>query len=532
MRRIHDFIVILALITCFVASCSRPDGLSGVKGELDRLDKVLESAGRFDERKTHRLDSLRNLLVAAPADDIRRQWSLSMALGDQYLAFCSDSSAYYFNRAHRLAVRGGLESEDIDSRLSLAYAQSAAGLFTLAYNSLKDLDTVPLDREREVRYAMVARQLYSYMEEYAKGHENEADYYKDKSLEYEQYLVANLPETDPYGMFMRAQQLHRSGNNGQARKLTLGLLDTLAEDTNLYGMAAYLMARIARSDGEDEEYGKYLAMASVSDVKASVKETMALPALAKWLYNRGEVDRAYRYINASLEDAMSSNARMRTVEIASLLPLLDEAYRKKISSSRDELMLYLALVVFLFVVAGGLLVVVFRNMRRTSLINRKLAQQTKVQESYIGHFLGLCSSYSEKLDSMRRMVNRKIAAGQTDELLKMLKSGKYTDPENDDFFAVFDDTFLDLYPTFLDELNSLLKPECRLVHKRGNPLSTEVRIYAFVRLGVEESVRIAQILHCSVSTVYTYRNRMRGRALNRETFENDVMRIGLGVIGG
>lgn len=124
-------------------------------------------------------------------------------------------------------------------------------------------------------------------------------------------------------------------------------------------------------------------------------------------------------------------------------------------------------------------------------------------------------------------MNRKIAAGQTEELLKMLKSGKYTDTENDDFFAIFDETFLDLYPTFLDELNALLKPECRITHKRGTPLSTEIRIYAFVRLGVEESVKIARILHCSVSTIYTYRNRMRGRAINRESFEKDVLGIGM-----
>lgn len=253
---------------------------------------------------------------------------------------------------------------------------------------------------------------------------------------------------------------------------------------------------------------------------------MALPALAKWLYNKGEVDRAYQYINTSLNDAMTSNARMRTVEIASLLPVVDEAYRKKVSSSRDELMLYLALVVILFAAAGALLVVVFRNMKRTSAINRTLAQQSKIQESYIGHFIGLCSSYSDKLESMRKLVSRKIAAGQTDELIKMLKSGKYSDAEDDDFFTVFDETFLDLYPSFLDELNELLKPDCRIEHKKGTPLSTEIRIYAFVRLGVEESVKIARILHCSVSTIYTYRNRMRGRAINRETFEKDVLEIG------
>lgn len=366
------------------------------------------------------------------------------------------------------------------------------------------------------------------MHEYARGHESEVITLMEKEQAYENLLIDSLPENSNYRKFMYAQQLHTQGDNVQARKIATELLNRLPENSNLFGMTAFLMAKIARTDGNDEEYGIYLAKASISDLKACVKETMALPALAKWLYNKGELDRAYKYINRSLEDAMQSNARMRTVEIAGLLPLIDDTYRKKISSSRDELLLYFVLVVLLFIIAGVLLIVVFRVMRRTSAINRKLEQQSKIQESYIGHFIGLCSSYSEKLESLRRLVTRKIAAGQSEELVKMLKNGKYSDPENDDFFNVFDDTFLDLYPSFIDELNGLLRPECRLSYKRGAPLSTEMRIYAFVRLGVEESVRIAQILHCSVSTIYTYRNRMRGRAINRETFESDIMSIGKG----
>lgn len=528
MNKNAVFIAFATLILAFIISCSKDNDPTGIGRELNRLDQCLSETKSYDAKTHHRLDSLRSLLRATPAGNVDRRWELTMQIGDQYLAFCSDSSAYFFNRAYNLAVQNGMTSRSYDSRICLAKAQGAAGLFTLANRSLAFLDTTLLSRTQILEYAAAARQLSSYMFEYAKGHSDDESYnmYLNAELKYEQYLINHLSPNAPERKFLYAQHLMRQGQKEQAHKIAEDLLASLHEDDNLYGMTAFLMARIANAEGRDTEYGRYLAMASISDIKAGVKETMALPALAKWLYNKGEVDRAYQYINTSLNDAMMSNARMRTVEIASLLPLVDEAYRKKVSSSRDELMLYLALVVILFVAAGGLLVVVFRNMRRASALNRTLAQQSKVQESYIGHFIGLCSSYSDKLESMRKVVNRKIAAGQTDELLKMLKSGKHTDPENDDFFTVFDETFLDLYPTFLDDLNALLKPECRLSHKKGSPLSTEIRIYAFVRLGVAESVKIAQILHCSVSTIYTYRNRMRGRALNRDTFENDVLSIG------
>ncbi|MCM1320220.1 MAG: DUF6377 domain-containing protein [Muribaculaceae bacterium] len=526
MPKKPHFIGVFTLLCLSIISCSRYSETKSADGYLDRLDACLNNANTFDNKKHNRINALKSKLNSET--DEPKKWQTYMELGNEYRAFRSDSSTYFYAQACQLAENANSESQIADSRIFLAYARSTSGLFTLAYNTLTRVDTATLSLKQKLLYATVSRQLYSYMDEYAKGLSDSEGHneYRDKGLMYEQFLIDNLDVDDPYRKFMYAQKLHRDGDNTSARKIAFGLLKELREDENLYGMSAYLMAQIAMAEGNDSEYGKYLTVASMSDVKAGVKETMALPALAKWLYNKGEVDRAYRYINYSLQDAMASNARMRTVEIASLLPLIDDSYRKKVSSSRDELMLYFALVVILFFITGALLVATFRNVKRVRAVNRKMAQQTKIQETYIGHFLGLCSSYSEKLESLRKLVNRKIAAGQTDELLKMLKSGKYNDPENDDFFKVFDATFLDLYPTFIDEFNLLLKPQERLQYKEGTPLSTELRIYAFVRLGVEESVKIAQIIHCSVSTIYTYRNRMRGRALNRETFEEDVMKIG------
>lgn len=528
MPKKSHFIAIFALVALLFCACSRQDEKSGIDTELGRLDECLNNAASYDNKKHGRIDAIKKQLRATAAGDEPQKWQAYMDLGSEYRAFCSDSSTYFYYKALSLAESVGDEQQILDSRIQLAYARSASGLFSIASNTLNSIDTTALSDKQRIAYSVVARQLYSYMDEYAKGLSDvqEHNVYREKGLKYEQFLIDNLESDNAYRKFMYAQKLHRDGDNTSARKIASDLLRELREDENLYGMAAYLMAQIAGAEGNDEEYGKYLTIASMSDVKAGVKETMALPALAKWLYNKGEVDRAYRYINTSLQDAMVSNARMRTVEIASLLPLIDDQYRKKLSSSRDELMVYLALVVILFIIAGALLVTMFRNMKRIRAVNRKMAQQTKIQETYIGHFLGLCSSYSEKLESLRKLVNRKIAAGQTDELLKMLKSGKYNDPENDDFFKVFDATFLDLYPTFIDELNDLLRPDAQIPYKKGAPLSTELRIYAFVRLGVEESVKIAQILHCSVATIYTYRNRMRGRARDRESFENEVLKIG------
>ncbi len=123
-------------------------------------------------------------------------------------------------------------------------------------------------------------------------------------------------------------------------------------------------------------------------------------------------------------------------------------------------------------------------------------------------------------------MSRKLASGQADELQKLIKSGKFDDDQNEEFYKIFDSAFLDIYPDFIENINSLLRPEEALELKNAKELTPELRIYAFVRLGVDESTKIAQMLNYSVSTVYAYRNRMRNRAIDRENFDHDVMGLG------
>ena len=122
-------------------------------------------------------------------------------------------------------------------------------------------------------------------------------------------------------------------------------------------------------------------------------------------------------------------------------------------------------------------------------------------------------------------MDRKISSGQASELLKVVKSGKFGEEENEDFYKEIDSVVLTLYPDFVEKINELLQPTER-VRISGNLLTPELRIYAFVRLGVSESTRIAKILNYSVNTVYAYRNRMRNRAIDREHFEENVLKIG------
>lgn len=180
----------------------------------------------------------------------------------------------------------------------------------------------------------------------------------------------------------------------------------------------------------------------------------------------------------------------------------------------------------------GLAVTLYVLNRKNRLMNRmaaNLEEANKTKDVYISQFLNLCSIYMDKLNQFNKMVNRKITTGKIDDLLKLTKQGKFIEEQSKEFYDVFDDAFLHIYPTFVSEVNRLLRDEERIVLREGEKLNTDLRILAFMRLGIEESARIAQMLNYSVYTIYTYRNKLRNRAFSRDTFEEDVMRIKSGM---
>ena len=155
----------------------------------------------------------------------------------------------------------------------------------------------------------------------------------------------------------------------------------------------------------------------------------------------------------------------------------------------------------------------------------KLQKANKTKEVYISQFLSLCSIYMDKLNQFCKIANRKISAGKVEDLYKLTKSGKFVEEQSREFYEVFDNAFLHLYPNFPNQVNALLLPCEQIQLKEGELLNTDLRILAFMRLGIEDSSRIAQVLNYSINTIYAYRNRIKAKAINKETFEADIMKI-------
>ena len=157
--------------------------------------------------------------------------------------------------------------------------------------------------------------------------------------------------------------------------------------------------------------------------------------------------------------------------------------------------------------------------------NDELENTNTKRELMANAFIMLCYQYIERLDSQRKLVIRKIRANQQNELLSILSSSKRGSEESQSFFSQFDKIFLSLYPSFVNELNSLLIPEAQIELKEDNELTPSLRVAALVRLGVTESPKIAGILSYSLQTIYNYRSTLKNSAIDKEHFEENLQKL-------
>ena len=291
-----------------------------------------------------------------------------------------------------------------------------------------------------------------------------------------------------------------------------------------------------KKDFEKEVY--YLILTAIADLESSVREYASLQKLAHLMYELGDIDRAYKYLSCSMEDAVACNARLRFIEVTEFFPIIDKAYKLK---EEKEQAVSRAMLISVSMLSLFLLIAIFflyRWMKKLSAmrrdlslanrqmlaVNKELEQTGKIKEVYIARYLDRCVNYLDKLEMYRRSLAK--LAIRIEDLFKAIKSEQFIKDERNEFYNEFDKSFLKLFPNFISAFNDLLVEEGRIYPKSDELLTTELRIFALIRLGVVDSNKIAHFLGYSLATIYNYRSRMRNRAAgDKERFEQDVMNL-------
>ena len=473
-------------------------------------------------------------------------------LHNEYNTYKIDSAVYYGEQNLILAKKLNNLEYIYNTKLNLSFSYWLEGRFLEALNQLDNLDRkafANLPAQMLINYYESYKRLYQY---YASG-DKQSNYYAINIL-YRDSLLNVVPKNSQSYRILLAEKLTDENDTRGAARLLLEALQISKSEDREYAMFSNILAGIYKQEGNHELEKKYYALSAICDIKNAVKENTSMMALALMLYEEGDIDNAYKCMKSSFDDAVFCNARFRAFEISKIFPIIDSDYQEKAAKQKSELQIYLVIVslLSLFLVAAMIYVCmqimriagIRKELSRTNIqlnqlnsdlqesnkrlleVNHKLGETNRVKEAYLGKFIDLCSNYIEKMDNYRRNLNKIAKSGKTEELFKSLKSSRFIEEELNGFYTNFDETFLRIYPTFISDFNALFPKEEKQEVKQGELLNTELRLYALIRLGISDSAKIAVFLRYSITTIYTYRSKLKNKSLFPENLEEQVMKIG------
>lgn len=524
--------------------------------DIDSLLKVLDSSVDnyqvFSNQKEEQLNKLKYLLKYTNNDDQR--YKICGQLYDDYKSYKSDSALTYAQKKLQIAEKMNNRWNLTDAKLNLASIMGTSGMYK---ESMDILETINIQDNPDLKayYFHVYRTVYGFMADYTVSTREKERYNKLVSNFRDSLLVVNPPNSETHIM-VKTDQLIANKKSDEAIKILLTYYPTIKNDKHTRAIIAYCISVTYQKQQNRENEKKWLIISAINDIQSATKDYISLRSLAFLLYKEGDIDRAYKYIKRSLEDALFCNARLRTYEISQMLPIIDQAYQHQSQARQRQLIISLISISLLSVFLLIAVLSVYRQMRKLSVARKDLSQANKllndlnkelsetnkllkhsnetlseanlIKEEYIGRYMDQCSAYIDKLDDYRRLLNKTATAGKIDDLIQTIKSKQFIEDELKEFYTNFDSTFLQLFPTFVEEFSALLVDNEEIQLKSGELLNTELRIFALIRLGISDSVKISHFLRYSLSTIYNYRTKLRNKsAVPRDEFESYVMKIGM-----
>lgn len=490
---------------------------------LSMLDEALDNRKQYIDRRLQRIDSL---MAGVAKSDEYGKLALYKEIGDEYLRFNVDSAISYYYKGEKKSIALGDKKAELIFKMNTSATVPLVGIMREEVDFYDSIDHVELPKEVLPVYYQCGTRLFFYISRFYKQFPSLQYSYLAKGLDYNDKVVSLAEPGSPEALLYTAQAYYLRGENTLAVATLNDLMELVPMDDNYFARAANMLAIVYSNRGRKRESMYYLALSAISDVKAATLEETSLMELGIALYEDGDIDRAYRYLIVSLNNAVASGAKMRALESSLALPYISQNYNEKEMRHKTWMYIFIGVLVVALGAIAVAVLMVRRDVVKLRDLKQRLSEDNKIKEAYNGQFLNLSSIYMDKLEEFNKLVGRKIAAKQVDDLYSFVKSGRIMEEQSRMFYEMFDKAFVHTYPTFVKEVNALLLPDKRVELPDGALLNTELRILAFMRLGLEDGNRIAKFLNLSLNTIYTYRNKLKGRAIHRDTFESDVMSIG------
>ena len=518
-----------------------------------KLDNLLEQRNALIDNKNKDINRLKQNLTTS--ENTLKRLQTYEQLFEEYYVFQFDSAMTYLNKGIKLAKETQNTYYYNSNTISKAELLSIGGLYNEAIHEIEQVDTTVLGKAQHFDYYFSLFRIHTYWADFC----NDKTYTPTHRLKAKDYLKKAMPfcdETDKtYEYYLGEYAVFVLNNPQAARAHYVKAIKQLPQNSRFYAMSCFALSGSYGNEGNTEKQEEFLLLSSIADIENCTMENFALQNLAMYIFehNKDELDLAQQYIQTALEDAHFYNNRLRIIEISSKLPVIVSSYQQTLNQRNKVQMTAIIAISLLLLFLLSAVFYIVKQTKRLSLqqqelqknnnqlselnrqqkelntqlhdLNALLVDTNRKRERLAKLYIDLCAKYIARLKKQQTLVKRKIKANQTTELLSQLSSERLSEEDAATFLSRFDKAFLDLYPDFTEELNSLLLPEGQIQNKSTDELTTEQRIMALIRLGVKESAEIADLLFYSPQTIYNYRSVLKGKAINKETFEEEVMKL-------
>ena len=509
------------------------------------LDSLIEHQSEIIAQKKNRIQTITdgmNSLSLTP----EQLFSLNNRLYDEYLAFNFDSALCYIKK--NVDVQQSLGNPDLaaGSLIRMAHILAVSGLFDKADRMLDQIDISQLSTECKVEYYNQRGELNLYRSEMAE-YTPYFQEYTDSSQYYRQLILEIAPKDSYDYIFNQATYISEKGDNDGAIKMLEAYMKNLKQGERRYSIVTSTLAYFYSKKDEAQLQERYFLLSAISDMKGAILENNSLRRLSIILLDRGDFKKAYEYLLCASNDARQYGSRLRSMQAARISPLITQAYdmERALTQHRTNLLLIILSVITLLLIGTVVYILSLIKKRHQANIkiskmnaelslhneeiermNNQMKESNRIKDEYIGRFLELSSNLILKNEERSKVLNRLARDRKLELLYGELKSQKPLNESVHLFHQNFDTAFLNIYPTFISEVNQLLTEDNQFeVHEEAGKLTTELRILALIRLNITDNQKIADILRSSITTIYTYRSKLKSRAKSKATFEDDVRQI-------
>lgn len=557
--RIAVMIILLWFGMSTAVSAVHPTAAS-IDSILQCIDKAISVSDQYVQKKKERIAYLKSR--ADQAETLSAKYELTYQLYTEYLPFVNDSAIYYLERCSDIALQMGDDSKAGGCLSLTALCCSNAGMYVESEAILKTINPEKLHGIDLGLYYYASGHISSELAYYGKF-ENMRRQYAETSTNY--FLLAQnyLPAGHKYHNQCREMLAQGRKDFRQALAISNEWLHNVKPGSAEYALISYYRYFDYKALGDSIQIMYSLGESVLADIRNAVMDQGSMWEMANLLMANGDVDRSYRYICFTSDCADRFGSRQRLSYISPLLSRIAQVYKAKEERSNRSLRYTITAISILSLLLLIALVYVHRkrnqlaitrdhlalsnnklqdtNAQLSSLnnqlsslnsqlttLNSQLSEANRVKDEYVGRFLSLCSIYIDKLEDIRKKVIKRVKNRQYAELVELTRSVEFSNKESNELYANFDTAFLQLFPTFVDDFNALLKPQNRITQPDNNTLNTPIRIFALIRLGISDSSKIAEFLHYSVNTIYNYRANIKNGAVgDRTEFEDKVKKIGM-----